>query len=212
MITPPPTETNKTNDNVSLLSRAWFGIITYDNNMSAVYRKLLDFKKASYRIIGKLRNNDDDMIVIKFVLIFDDPVNFDEITNTRYNDVFNTIVAIDDNMIPYYIDLVQKITYIQSGMDPISKVYVEDERYYSSEDSAYTDSQEEDEEEDEDDDDDVVIKEEEEKQVAERDCVPCVTFFWMVAIGLFIANHIPHSYAERIDKWVSQVFNNLNNQ
>ena len=195
MITPPPTETNKT---VSLLSRAWFGIITYDNNMSAVYRKLLDFKKASYRIIGKLRNNDDDMIVIKFVLIFDDPVNFDEITNTRYNDVFNTIVAIDDHMIPYYIDLVQKITYIQSGMDPISNVYVEDERYYSSEDSAYTDSQEEDEEEDEDDDDDVVIKEEEEKQVAERDCVPCITFFWVVTIAILIANYIPQPYAKEI--------------
>ena len=205
MITPPPpTETNKT---VSLLSKAWFGIITYDNNMSAVYRKLLDFKKASYRIIGKLRNNDDDMIVIKFVLIFDDPVNFDEITNTRYNDVFNTIMAIEDHMIPYYIDLVQKITYIQSGMDPISKVYVEDERYYSSEDSAYTDSQEEEEEED-----DVMIEEEEEKQVAERDCVPCVTFFWIVTIAIFIANHIPQPYVEKIDKWVSQVFNNLNNQ
>lgn len=195
MITPTPAETNKT---ISLLSRAWFGIITYDNNMSAVYRKLLDFKKASYRIIGKLRNNDDDMIVIKFVLIFDDPVNFDEITNTRYNDVFNTIVAIDDNMIPYYIDLVQKITYIQSGMDPISNVYVEDERYYSSEDSAYTDSQEEDEEEDEDDDDDVVIKEEEEKQVAERDCVPCITFFWVVTIAILIANYIPQPYAKEI--------------
>jgi len=198
--TSPPTE---------MTSKAWFGIITYDNNMSAVYRKLLDFKKASYRIVGKLRNNDDEMIVIKFVLIFDDPVDFDEITNSRYNDVFNTIVAIDDHMIPSYIDLVQKITYIQSGMDPISNIYVEDERYYSSEDSAYTD-------EDDDDEDDAKEEGKYDEQgiqkVTERDCVPCVTFFWIVTIAIFIANHIPQPHAERIDKWVSQVFNNLNNQ
>lgn len=139
------------------MSTAWFGIITNENGMSAIYRRLLDFKKASYRIIGKLRNNDDDMVMIKFLMVFDEPVDFAVLTDDRYNDVFNTIIAVEENSIPHYIDLVKKITYIQSGVDPLSKEFVEDERYYSSEDSLW--------EEEDDDDDDEEEQEEELKPI-----------------------------------------------
>ena len=131
------------------MSTAWFGIITNENGMSAIYRRLLDFKKASYRIIGKLRNNDDDMVMIKFLMVFDEPVDFAVITDDRYKDVFNTIIAVEEKSIPHYIDLVKQITFIQSGVEPLSKEYVEDERYYSSEDSLWVDEEETDEDEDE---------------------------------------------------------------
>lgn len=143
------------------MSTAWFGIITNENGMSAIYRRLLDFKKASYRIIGKLRNNDDDMVMIKFLMVFDEPVDFAVITDERYNDVFNTIIAVEENSIPHYIDLVKKITYIQSGVEPLSKEYVEDERYYSSEDSLWV----EEEDDDDDDDEEYIEKEEEERPI-----------------------------------------------
>ena len=139
------------------MSTAWFGIITNENAMSAIYRRLLDFKKASYRIIGKLRNNDDDMVMIKFLMVFEEPVDFAVITDERYNDVFNTIIAVEEKSIPDYIELVKKITYIQSGVDPVSKEYVEDERYYSSEDSLYV--------EEETDEDDEEEEEEEEEEL-----------------------------------------------
>jgi hypothetical protein len=61
--------------------------------------------------------------------------------------VFNTILAVEEKSISHYIDLVKQITFIQSGVEPMTKEYVEDERYYSSEDSLYVDSDEEDEEE-----------------------------------------------------------------
>ena len=143
------------------MSTAWFGIITNENAMSAIYRRLLDFKKASYRIIGKLRNNDDDMVMIKFLMVFDEPVDFAVITDERYNDVFNTIIAVEEKVIPEYIELIKKITYIQSGVEPITKEYVEDERYYSSEDSLWVDDEEDKEEEEDDDDEDEEYIEEE---------------------------------------------------
>jgi hypothetical protein len=142
------------------MSIAWFGIITNENGMSAIYRRLLDFKKASYRIIGKLRNNDDDMVMIKFLMVFDEPVDFAILTDDRYKDVFNTIIAVEEKSIPHYIDLVKQITFIQSGVDPVSKEYVEDERYYSSEDSLWVDEDEEDDDEEEDEEEEEEIYQE----------------------------------------------------
>ena len=145
-------------------STTWFGIITNENNMSSIYRRLLDFKNASYRIIGKLRNNEDDIILIKFLLVFDTEVNFEEITDNKYSDVFNTIIPIEPSKTKDFIDMIQKITSIQSGYNPVDKLFVEDERYYSSEDSAYTDSEEEEEEEDDEYDEEY---EDEDKEIAQ---------------------------------------------
>ena len=130
------------------MSSSYFGIITNENGMSSIYRFLLDFKKAKYSIVGKLRDTQDNMVMIKFLMTFQDPVDFFEITNNRYNDVFNTIIPVEDKQIPFYIDLIKRITYIQSGYHPVTNTLEEDERYYSSEDSLYTESEETDDDED----------------------------------------------------------------
>jgi len=143
------------------MSKNWFGIITNENNMSATYRKLLKTKNASYRIIGKLRDNKERMIMIKFVLVFDEEVNFFDLNKDRYGDVYNTIIPIDDSKLINFIEIVKLITFIQSGIDPETKLEVDDEEYYSSDDSAFPspetsddDEEEDDDEEDEDEEDD----------------------------------------------------------
>jgi hypothetical protein len=112
-------------------------------------------------------------------MVFDEPVDFAVITDDRYKDVFNTIIAVEEKSIPHYIDLVKQITFIQSGVEPLSKEYVEDERYYSSEDSLWVD-----EEEDDDDEDDISC--DDDKAITElsrsRNCVPFV--LTVLACGL----------------------------
>ena len=149
----------------SFLSKAWFGIVTNENDMSATYRRLLDFKSTSYTIVGKLRDNNDDMILIKFLLIFEEEVDFHKVTKGRYADVFNTIIPIEPSQMYNYIDLIKKITFLQSGIDPVTKLLIDDERYYSSDDSEYRGSSED---EDDDDDEDYTIDDEmyfEEKRI-----------------------------------------------
>ena len=166
----------------TILSKAWFGIVTNENDMSATYRKLLEFKSTSYTIVGKLRDNNDDMILIKFLLIFEEEVDFHKVTRERYTDVFNTILPIEPSKINDYIDLIKKITFLQSGIDPVTKFLIDDERYYSSDDSEYRGSSED----DEDDDDNQEEDEDEEKQ---RYCQPTIVFFWLVIIALFVVNY-----------------------
>jgi hypothetical protein len=136
------------------MSAAYFGIITNENGMSNIYRYLLDFKKSSYSIVGKLRNNKDEMVMIKFLLTFDTLVDFFEITNGRFKDVFNTIIPVEEQHVSFYIDLIKRMTYIQTGYHPVTKMIEDDERYYSSEDSLYTESDEDNEDDEPEDDDD----------------------------------------------------------
>ena len=164
-------------------SKTWFGIITNDNNMSGTYRRLLDFKNTTYTIVGKLRDNDDKMVMIKFVMIFDREVDFHEITNGKYKDVFNTIFPIEEEKREYYMNIVTQITFIQNGIDPETKLPANDERYYSSEDSEYCDS---DEEEDSENDDEglVSLKGEEKTDYS-------IVFFYTVIMTLFVVNYMP---------------------
>lgn len=175
----------------TILSKAWFGIVTNENDMSATYRKLLDFKSTSYTIIGKLRDNNDDMILIKFLLIFEEEVDFHKVTRERYTDVFNTILPIEPSKINDYIDLIKKITFLQSGIDPVTKFLIDDERYYSSDDSEYRGSSEDEEEDEEDEDDGNDQEEEEEDKENQRSCQPTIVFFWIVIITLFAVNYCP---------------------
>lgn len=174
----------------SFLSKAWFGIVTNENDMSATYRRLLDFKSTSYTIVGKLRDNHDDMILIKFLLIFEEEVDFHKITKERYADVFNTIIPIEPSKMYDYINLIKKITFLQSGIDPVTKLLIDEERYYSSDDSEYIGSSEED--EDEEDEDDIHDEDDEEDQEEkQRTCQPTIVFFWIVIITLFAVNYCP---------------------
>jgi hypothetical protein len=176
----------------TILSKAWFGIVTNENDMSATYRKLLDFKSTSYTIVGKLRDNNDDMILIKFLLIFEEEVDFNKVTRERYTDVFNTILPIEPSKINDYIDLIKKITFLQSGIDPVTKFLIDDERYYSSDDSEYRGSSEEEEEEEEDDEDEDEEENEEQDdnpEANQRSCQPTIVFFWLVIITLFAVNY-----------------------
>jgi hypothetical protein len=199
-----------------MISTIWFGVITNENNMSATYRRLLNFKNTSYRIIGKGRNNDDEMIIIKFVLVFESPVDFFEYSGGSYSDVFNTIIPVESAA--EYIDLVKRITFIESGIHPVTNEIVDDERYFSSDDSEYdtSDAEKEDddddyddddkskpwlvlsdgnnEEEEEDDDDDEVESEEEEEPVqttSQYGFDASIAFFWIVISGLFVVNYHP---------------------
>ena len=198
------------------LSKTWFGIVTNENNMSATYRRLLDFKNTSYTIVGKLRDNDDNMILIKFLLVFEHEIDFFDLTKERYADVFNTIIPIDETKMDDYIDLIKKITYIQSGIDPKTKSIIDDERYYSSDDSAYTGSSDEDDEEDEEEDDDEEDEEEDEEKSLEdvtftkvSSCQPTMVFFWTVIGTLLFVNYFPlivketHYILGRLDEMYS---------
>lgn len=167
------------------LSKTWFGIVTNENNMSATYRRLLDFKNTSYTIVGKLRDNDDNMILIKFLLVFEHEIDFFDLTKERYADVFNTIIPIDETKMDDYIDLIKKITYIQSGIDPKTNSLIDDERYYSSDDSAYTGSSDEDDEEEDEDEEEVVI------YTKVSSCQPTMVFFWTVIGTLLFVNYFP---------------------
>ena len=173
----------------SFLSKAWFGIVTNENDMSATYRRLLDFKSTSYTIVGKLRDNHDDMILIKFLLIFEEEVDFHKVTKERYADVFNTIIPIEPSQMYNYIDLIKKITFLQSGIDPVTKLLIDDERYYSSDDSEYRGSSED--EDDEDDDDVHEEDDDDEEEEKQRTCQPTIVFFWIVIITLFAVNYCP---------------------
>lgn len=200
-----------------MISTIWFGVITNENNMSATYRRLLNFKNTSYRIIGKGRNNDDEMIIIKFVLVFESPVDFFEYSGGSYSDAFNTIIPVESAL--EYIDLVKRITFIESGIHPVTNEIVDDERYFSSDDSEYdtsdaekedddddyddddkskpwlvlSDGNEEEEEEDDDDDDEVESEEEEEpvQTTSQYGFDASIAFFWIVISGLFVVNYHP---------------------
>lgn len=196
------------------LSKTWFGIVNNDNNMSATYRRLLDFKNTCYTIVGKLRDNDDNMVLIKFLLVFDHEIDFFDLTKERYADVFNTIIPIEETKVEEYIDLIKKITYIESGIDPKTNILVEDERYYSSDDSAYTGSSDEEdddeEEEDEEDEEEEEDKEEEEITfVKASSCQPTMIFFWTVIGTLLFVNYFPlivketHYILGRLDEMYS---------
>ncbi len=185
------------------MSTAYFGIITNENGMSNIYRYLLDFKKSSYSIVGKLRNNKDKMVMIKFLLSFDTPVDFFEITNDRFKDVFNTIIPVDEPQISFYIDLIKRMTFIQSGCHPITKTLEDDERYYSSEDSLYTDSdyeEEEDEEDEEEQDDERPITE-----LARSRNYSCVGF----VMSLLVCGIIYIAHSESIQESIYKAHNDL---
>lgn len=178
-------------------SKIWFGIITNENNMSGTYRRLLDFKNTTYTIVGKLRDNDDKMVMIKFVMIFDREVDFAEITNGRYKDVFNTIFAVDEQKTKEYIDIVKQITFIQNGIDPETKLLVDDERYYSSDDSEYCDS---DAEEEDEEDDDEGLEDEGKTNYS-------LLFFYSVIATLLAVNYLPKQ--EIIVKFEEFLTNNI---
>jgi len=165
-------------------SKFWFGIITNENNMSGIYRRLLDFKNTTYTIVGKLRDNDDKMVMIKFVMIFDREVDFAEITNGKYKDVFNTIFAIDERKTKEYIEIVKQITFIQNGVDPETKSLIDDERYYSSDDSEYCDSDPEEDDEEDDDEDDEGLDDDEKTDYS-------LLFFYSVIATLLAVNYLP---------------------
>lgn len=172
------------------MSSAYFGIITNENGMSSIYRFLLDFKKAKYSIVGKLRDTQDNMVMIKFLMTFQDPVDFFEITNNRYNDVFNTIIPVEDKQIPFYIDLIKRITYIQSGYHPVTNTLEEDERYYSSEDSLYTESEETDDEDDEPNNEESQEDDHELTVLAKSRNYSCVFFVMTLALcGIIYMTH-----------------------
>jgi len=203
------------------LSKTWFGIVNNDNNMSATYRRLLDFKNTCYTIVGKLRDNDDNMVLIKFLLIFDHEIDFFDTTKERYADVFNTIIPIEETKVEEYIDLIKKITYIENGIDPKTKSLIDDERYYSSDDSAYTGSsdEEDDDDEEEEEEEEAEAKEEEEEQEEEEkdeitfvkasSCQPTMIFFWTVIGTLLFVNYFPlivketHYILGRLDEMYS---------
>lgn len=170
----------------TVLSKVWFGIVTNENDMSATYRKLLDFKNTSYAIVGKLRDNNDDMILIKFLLIFEEEIDFHKVTKGRYADVFNTILPVEPSKMNDYIDIIKKITFLQSGIDPVTNLLIDDERYYSSDDSEYRESSED---EDDDDDEDGEEQEDDEQEEKQRSCQPSIVFFWIVIITLFAVNY-----------------------
>lgn len=202
-----------------MMSTIWFGVITNENNMSATYRRLLDFKNTSYRIIGKGRDNDDEMIIIKFVLVFESPVDFFEYSGGSYNDAFNTIIPVESAV--EYIDLVKRITFIESGIHPVTNEIVDDERYFSSDDSDYDTSDAEKEDDDDDDDkskpwlvlsdgnndgeeeveedddddeeaeEDVEVEEESFQTSSQRSFDASIVFFWVVISGLFVVNYHP---------------------
>jgi hypothetical protein len=180
-------------------SKFWFGIITNENNMSGIYRRLLDFKNTTYTIVGKLRDNDDKMVMIKFVMIFDREVDFAEITNGKYKDVFNTIFAIDEKKTNEYIEIVKQITFIQNGIDPETKSLIDDERYYSSDDSEYCDSDPEEDDEDDEDNEDNEDEEEDNEDDEDDDeglddnkkTDYSLLFFYSVIATLLAVNYLP---------------------
>ena len=156
--------------------------------MSGTYRRLLDFKNTTYTIVGKLRDNDDNMVMIKFVMLFDREVDFSGVTNAKYKDVFNTIFPINEDQTGDYIDIVKQITFIQNGIDPETKLRVDDERYYSSDDSEYCDSEEE-------EDDDEGLKGEEKTDYS-------IVFFYTVIMTLFVLNYMPKPMIVKMEEFL----------
>ena len=145
-----------------ITSKAWFGVITNENNMSSTFRRILDIK-SSYCIVGKIRDHKEDIIIIKFLIIFEDHFDFITLAEKYSSSVYNTIIPVECDRIQYYIDLIKKITYIQDGIDPETKCTVEDERYFSSDDSEFESPSSSESESDEEDLDLVITEDEEEK-------------------------------------------------
>jgi len=156
-----------------MLSQSWFGVIYNDIAMSAVYRRLLNLKGVSYRIVGKIRNSKEQISLIKFLIKFEREVDFFALSPgcDRLRDACSTIFPAHDSNYQYFIDLVKRITFFEEGCNPITQKVVEDcELYFSSDDSPYTthdemndefSSSEEEEEKEKEEEEEV---EEEEKQ------------------------------------------------
>lgn len=137
---------SKKNYDSKMKSQLWFGVIFNETSMSSVYRRLVDLKGVSYRIVGKIRDNEDKICLIKFLIKFDREVEFLSIKEKgcdRLHDVCNTIIPVTEVYLQYFIDLIRKITYVEHGSDPITeKIIDQGEMYFSSDDSPYTTSDE----------------------------------------------------------------------
>lgn len=123
------------------LSTTWFGVIFDELAMSAIYRRLIDLKGVSYRIIGKIRDTEDQICLIKFLIKFDEEVNFFSLKGgcDRLESVSNTIIPVNEENLQYLIDLIRKITYFEEGFDPLNEKIIDAcEMYFSSDDSPYT--------------------------------------------------------------------------
>jgi hypothetical protein len=124
-----------------MLSQSWFGVIFNDVDMSAVFRRLLNLKGVSYRVVGKIRDSKERISLIKFLIKFDKEVDLFSISPgcERLKDACNTIFPVKDDNFQHLIDLVKRITFFEEGYHPISKIKIEDcEIYFSSDDSPYT--------------------------------------------------------------------------
>ena len=121
-----------------MLSQIWFGVILCETDMSVTFRRLVNLKDTSYRLVGKIRDHNDDILLIKFLVKFNKEVNFFSLFNERYADVYNTILPVTDN-VERYVEIVKRTTFIEEGVDPVSeKIIDEAERYFSSDDEAFT--------------------------------------------------------------------------
>ena len=106
--------------------------------MSVTFRRLVNLKDTSYRLVGKIRDHNDDILLIKFLVKFNKEVNFFSLFNERYADVYNTILPVTDN-VERYVEIVKRTTFIEEGVDPVSeKIIDEAERYFSSDDEVFT--------------------------------------------------------------------------
>ena len=191
-------------------SKVWFGIVTNQTNMSFTYRKLLDDMKSSYCIVGKVRDNNDQIILIKFLMIFDYEVDFFSLTD-RYNDkYYNTIVPLYNN-VQEHISLIKKITYIESGVDPETNDIIEDERYFSSDDSAFSSPSTSDDESEEDDDEEEKEEEEDEQEEPhEKQNTGCSTWFKMYALTtivilIFMNYYVDDDYKKKINDLINDM-------
>ena len=158
-----------------MLSQSWFGVIYNDVAMSAVFRRLLNLKGVCYRLVGKIRDSEERISLIKFLIKFDKQVDFFSLSPgcERLQDPCNTIFPVKDENFQHIIDLVKRITFFEEGCHPITQKKVDDcEIYFSSDDSPYTTDDEmndefsssSEEEEKEEEEEEKEEKEEEEKE------------------------------------------------
>ena len=132
----------------------------------------------------------------------------------RYNDTYyNTIVPLYDN-VRDHINLIKKITYIERGFDSETNDIIEDERYFSSDDQAYTshttsddrsddESEEEEGEEDESEEDESEEEEEEEKKSSGSCCTWYKIYFFLTIVILIFMNY-------RVDDDYVKIINDFN--
>lgn len=124
-----------------MISQTWFGVIYNELAMSDIYRRLVDLKGVSYRIVGKIRDDKDQISIIKFLVRFEKEVDFFTIKGgcDRLQDSYNTILPVEINSIQYIIDVIKRTTFLEEGCHPITEKFIDDcERYFSSDDSPYT--------------------------------------------------------------------------